>query len=59
MVLIEEFLYKMPPLKHLELEMRGNKDLIDGQRWESLISHLINFPSNIISHYSVHQMRLT
>jgi hypothetical protein len=54
MVLIEEFLYKMPRLKHLELESRGNNDLIDGQRWESLISHLITFnfhfylPSSII-----------
>jgi hypothetical protein len=43
MVQIEQLLHKLPRLKHLELEIKGDNDLVDGQRWEPLMSHLITF----------------
>jgi hypothetical protein len=43
MIQIEQFLSKMPNLLHFELDTQGYMDLIDGQRWESLVSNLIVF----------------
>ncbi len=47
MVRIKEFLSKMPNLTHFELDTEGSTDLIDGQQWELLVSHLIIFDFRI------------
>ncbi|CAF2035753.1 unnamed protein product [Rotaria magnacalcarata] len=43
MIQIEQLLSKIPNLTHFELDTQGNIDLIDGQQWELLVSHLIVF----------------
>jgi hypothetical protein len=40
---IKGILLSMPSLKHFQLETDGDVDLIDGQQWESIVSHLITF----------------
>ncbi len=38
---IKGILFSMPSLKHFQLETDGDVDLIDGQQWESIVSHHI------------------
>jgi hypothetical protein len=40
---MEQFLPNLPHLKHLELILRGTKDLSDGYRWQKLTNSLITF----------------
>ncbi|CAF3300077.1 unnamed protein product [Rotaria socialis] len=55
MIQIEQLLSKMPNLTHFELDTQGNMDLIDGQQWELLISHLVvfNFRIHLCSLFNV------
>ena len=43
MIHIEQFLSKIPNLYYFELIAQGYLDLIDGQKWELLVSHLTIF----------------
>lgn len=47
MIKIKELLSKMPNLRHFELDTEGSRDLIDGQQWELLVSHLTVFDFRI------------
>jgi hypothetical protein len=40
---MEQFLPKLPHLKHLELILTGDEDLIDGYRWEILTNFFTTF----------------
>ncbi|CAF1504941.1 unnamed protein product [Rotaria sp. Silwood1] len=40
---MEQLLGNLPNLKYLELHGNGHADLVDGQRWEMITSHLITF----------------
>ena len=40
---IESFLSNLPLLKHLELDIKGQIDLVNGHRWEILAKDLITF----------------
>jgi len=43
MIHVEQFLSKIPNLYCVELIAQGYLDLIDGQKWELLVSHLTIF----------------
>jgi hypothetical protein len=47
MIQIKEFLSKIPNLRHFEVDTQGSIDLIDGQQWELITSHLIVFDFRI------------
>ncbi|CAF1334995.1 unnamed protein product [Rotaria sordida] len=47
MIQIKQLLSRMPNLRHFELDTQGYMDLIDGQQWELLVSHLIVFDFRI------------
>jgi len=51
MAQMEQFLSKMPHLKHLKIKGKGNMDLVDGLKWQPVVSHLttFNFDFNILS----------
>jgi hypothetical protein len=53
MIQMEQFLPKLPRLKHLELILTGDEDLIDGYRWEILTYFFttFNFKFNINSYF--------
>jgi hypothetical protein len=40
---IESFLSNLPLLKHLELDIKGQIDLVDGYRWQILTNNFITF----------------
>jgi hypothetical protein len=43
---MECFLSNLPHLRHLQLDMKGQTDLVDGYRWEILSTDLITFNFN-------------
>jgi hypothetical protein len=43
MTQMAKFLSKMPYLKHLKIKGGGNMDLVDGLKWQSVVSHLTTF----------------
>jgi hypothetical protein len=43
MAQIEQLLSKMTHLKHLKIKGTGNTDLVDGLKWQPLVSHLTTF----------------
>jgi hypothetical protein len=51
MAQMEQFLSKTPHLKHLKIKGQGNTDLVDGRKWQPLVSHLttFNIDFNILS----------
>ncbi|CAF4689568.1 unnamed protein product [Rotaria sp. Silwood1] len=54
MVDIEEFLLKLPYLKHLELQINGNLvDLCNGERWSILTKYLITFNFNFTTKHDI------
>lgn len=40
---IKQILLKMPNLKHLELKLYANDDIVDGYQWQTLTTSLITF----------------
>jgi hypothetical protein len=43
MAQMEQFLSKMPHLKHLTIKGKGNMDLVDGLKWQPVVFHLTTF----------------
>ena len=40
---IQTILSAMPRLRHLQIDLQCDGDLLDGRRWEEIVSHLVRF----------------
>ncbi|CAF4114243.1 unnamed protein product, partial [Rotaria sp. Silwood2] len=47
MIQMKQFLSKLPNLTHFQFSTQGDIDLLEGQQWELLVSHLIIFDFHI------------